>query len=372
MISALYNAIIYTGEETLTQKAVIIENGFIADIVDQHAISKHANPINLNNHILAPGFIDLQIYGAGGPIFSANPNLQLLKVMEETLLQQGCTGFYATIATNDTKIIEKAIKVAAEYRKFAKGNFLGLHLEGPYINLNRSGAHIKEFIKKGSIEELSYWISLANGEIKMVTIAPELQNKEFVEYLKQQNIVVSIGHSDLNYKDGLIYCDQLDAVTHLFNAMPQIHHRKPGLIPAVFEIKPFTSIIADGKHVDFAMIKLAKTILQERLFLITDAVTETSDGPYPHVLKDNSYSMPDGTLSGSNLSMLQSVKNCVLHVDIPLDEALRMSSTYPARLINSNSQGLIKPGFAANLVLFDQNFNVKNTWLNGTVVTKNC
>lgn len=366
MLTALINSIIYTGNERLTQKAVLIENETIAEIVNLQDVPSGINVIDLQGDCLAPGLIDLQIYGAGDEIFSAKPELPTLLKMEEALLKQGCTGFYATVATNETKLIEEAINVAKKYRLQAKGSFLGLHLEGPYLNPNRKGAHSDKFIKKGSVAELKYWLELADGEIKMMTIAPELQSEEFINYLTAQKITVSVGHSDASYEQGLKYFQTLPAATHLYNAMPQMHHRTPGLIPAIFSKRPFTSIVADGIHVSFPMIKLAKQLLGDKLFLITDAVTETTRGTYHHKSAHTHYTMPDGTLSGSNLSMIEAVKNCVRNADISLDEALRMATAYPAQLINqANSIGYISPGFKANMVVFDSQFNIKQTFLNG-------
>jgi N-acetylglucosamine-6-phosphate deacetylase len=147
--------------------------------------------------------------------------------------------------------------------------------------------------------------------------------------------------------------------------MPAIHHREPGLIPAIFKTKPYTSIVADGVHVSFPMIELAKKEMGDKLFLITDAVTRSNQGAYQHVFTGDRYTMPDGTLSGSCLSMLKAVENCVNHVNIPIDEALRMASTYPAKLIKDNKHGYLKTGYAADILVFDKNLQLKMTYFSG-------
>jgi N-acetylglucosamine-6-phosphate deacetylase len=272
----------------------------------------------------------------------------------------------ATVATNSDDVVIKAIEAAKSYRKKAKGLFLGLHLEGPYLNPIRKGAHPENFIKKGVLSELKNWVELANGEIKMITIAPELQDRELMDYLNSEGIIISAGHSNASYDEALLFLNNpVHAATHLYNAMPAIHHREPGIVPAIFKRKPYTSIVADGVHVSFPMIEMAKRELGDKLFLITDAVTTCDQGVYQHVFTGDRYTMPDGTLSGSCLSMLKAVENCVKEANIPLDEALRMGSTYPAQLIKANKHGLLKPGYAADILAFDKNLQLKMTYFSG-------
>ncbi|MDB5121210.1 MAG: N-acetylglucosamine-6-phosphate deacetylase [Sphingobacteriales bacterium] len=369
MMTALTNATIYTGEEKLTDKVLLLKDGKINAIINPDNIPANAVIIDCEGQNLAAGLIDLQIYGAGGKLFGGVPTVDALEQMEISLLAEGCTGFMATVATNSNDVVEQAIESAKAYRKKAKGNFLGLHLEGPYLNAKRKGAHPEKYIKKATLSEIKSWVEQAEGEIKIITIAAELQNQEVIDYLNDQGIIISNGHSDATFEEASGFFNKgVHAATHLFNAMPQMHHRNPGLIPAIFEQKPFTSIVADGIHVSFPMVKLAKRELEEKLFLITDAVTETSEGTYPHVFTGDKYTMPDGTLSGSCLSMLKAVQNCVEQVGISLEEALRMASFYPAQLIKKDHLiGKIKAGYSANLILFNKDFNVLSVFLCGVL-----
>ena len=187
-----------------------------------------------------------------------------------------------------------------------------MHLEGPFLNPVKRGAHPAAYIQKATLEKVKRWVESAEGEIKMMTIAPELQDQEVIDYLHNAGVIVSSGHSNATYEQGKAFLNKpIPAVTHLFNAMPQMHHREPGYIPAIFEARPYTSIVADGIHVDFAMTRLAKSQLGDKLFLITDAVTAATTGAYQHQLINGKYVMPDGTLSGSSLTMLKAVENCV-------------------------------------------------------------
>lgn len=369
MLTAITNAVIFTGEQTIHGKSLVIEDDLIHSIADPAQIPSSAKIIDLEGQHIAPGLIDLQIYGAGRQMFGGTPSVEALSEMETVLLAQGCTGFFAAVATNTPAVVEQAILSAKEYRKKASGNFLGLHLEGPYLNPVCKGAHPEKLIKKGTLTELKKWIGLAEGEIKMMTIAPELQDEEVIQYLNDQGIIISAGHSNATYEEAAKFINNpVSACTHLYNAMTKIHHREPGLIPAVFEKRPYTSIVADGIHVSFPMIKLAKRELTDHLFLITDAVTESNEGIYPHVFKGDRYTLPDGTLSGSCLSMLKAVENCVTYAGIPLDEALRMASLYPLSLIKkSETTGKIKPGYKADIISFTSNYQITNTFLNGNI-----
>lgn len=368
MTTALTNCIILSDGAEISGRSVLIKDNKLVDIIDQHQIPSNSTIIDLHGAYLAPGLIDLQIYGSGGKLFSGIPNVEALRQMEDDLLSQGTTGFLATVATNSNDIVEQAISAARTFRKDARGNFLGLHLEGPYLNPKRKGAHPEKFIKQCVLSEVKGWIERAEGEIRMMTIAPELQSHEVIDYLRDQDVILSCGHSDATYAQAFDFFEFIPAATHLFNAMPPIHHRQPGLIPALFNKKPYTSIVADGIHVDFAMVNLASQILKEKLFLITDAVTTADKGIYQHVFTGDRYTMPDGTLSGSALTMLKAVENCVKHADIELSEAVNMASLYPATLIKSFTKGKIQPGYDADLITFDKQFNVKRVWLKGRQV----
>jgi N-acetylglucosamine-6-phosphate deacetylase len=365
MITAFYHLQLIDNGTITSGKAVLVEDKKIKAIVAESEIPAGAQKFDLHGAYIAPGMLDLQIYGSGGKLFAGKPEVAALKQLEDDLLKQGTVGFFATIGTNTDAIVEQGIESAKAYRKTCIGNFLGLHLEGPFLNPIRKGAHPEELIQKATLEKVKRWVESAEGEIKMITIAPELQDQEVIDYLHQQGIIISSGHSNATYAQGKSFLNKpIPAVTHLYNAMPQMHHREPGYIPAIFEEKPYTSIVADGIHVDFAMIRLAKRELGDKLYLITDAVTAASEGAYKHKMVNGRYEM-DGTLSGSSLTMLQAVQNCVEQVGISLPEAINMASLYPAQLAGLN-KGRIAPGYDADLIIFSDTFEVKATCMAGT------
>jgi N-acetylglucosamine-6-phosphate deacetylase len=373
MITAFHNLKLITNGRIASGKAVLIADNTIIDVIDEAVIPSQAQKVDLLGSCLAPGFIDLQIYGSGGKLFGGSTGIGALEQMETDLLEQGTTGFFATVGTNSNAVFEQAIAWAREYSLNKKGNFLGLHLEGPYINPKRKGAHSTDHIRKGNLKELQNWVEKGEGVIKMMTIAPELQDQEVIDYLIDQGIIISSGHSDASYTEAKAFLhNPIKAITHLYNAMPQMHHREPGVIPAIFEEKPYTSIVADGIHVDFAMIRLAKRELGNKLFLITDAVTQTLEGAYPlHEFKIDHYVMPPhGTLSGSSLTMLKAVGNCVKHAGIELAEAVNMASLYPAQLAGLSGKGKIEKGYDADMVIFNDTYQVEATVFKGDYLTK--
>jgi N-acetylglucosamine-6-phosphate deacetylase len=367
MITALTNATLFTGTEEIRDKAVLIENGSIKAMIDPASIPPQAQVRDYTGHYIAPGLLDLQIYGGGGYLFSNKPSAEALKAMADALVRTGTTGFMLTLATNSMEVFREAIRVVKNNPHPA---LLGLHLEGPYINPVKRGAHIEQYIKVPQIEEVQALLDEANGVVKMITLAPERTDPSIIRLLIDNGVIVSAGHSNATYEEGVKgFENGIKTATHLFNAMSPLHHRDTGLPGAVFQsAKAYASIIADGIHTDYQTVSISKKVMKERLFLITDAVEENREGAYVHVKQKDRFTLPDGTLSGSNLALLTAVKNCVQHVGISLAEALRMATMYPAQLIGSHDRGRIEAGAKADLVIFDKEFNIKDVYLNGTSV----
>lgn len=367
MLTAFINGNIYTGNEKIEGKTLVIEDDIIKEITTDGLIPGNAMKIDCKDLIIAPGLIDLQIYGAGGYLFSNKPSATALKAMTDAILHVGTTGFYVTLATNSMEIFHEAIKVVKENPNPA---VLGLHFEGPYLNPVKRGAHLIEYIKQPDKKEVEELLKDAKGVLKIMTVAPEICDPEIIQLLAGNDVVISAGHSNATFEEAVKgYANGITTTTHLFNAMSPIHHRDTGLAGAAYLSKnAFASIIADGIHVDFNALMISKKIMKERLFLITDAVEENKEGAYVHLKNDNYYALPDGTLSGSNLTLLRAIQNCVEKADIPLDEALRMASTYPARVMKLSDRGEIAPGLKSNLTIFSKDYQPRYTVLNGEVI----
>ena len=360
---AITNSRFFRDNELIANQAVLINDGKIIAFTDGTIPDGYAI-IDAEQDYLVPGFIDLQIYGSGGNLFSAYPTAETLAQMDADLMSKGTTNFLACVATNSSEIVHQAIEAAKAYRSKAKG-FMGLHLEGPYLNAKRRGAHIAEFIKKATFNEVKTLLEHADGVIKMMTIAPELQDDEVIKLLLDHDVVLSIGHSDANFEQATkAYNKGIGTTTHLFNAMPSIHHREPNLPTAFFNHpKAIASVIADGSHVNFHIINLSHRLAKGRLFLITDAVTSCNIGPYQHQLLGDKFITADGTLSGSNITLVQAVQNCVNHCQISLNEGLDMASSIPAKVIHQDHvKGKIEVGYHADLLLLSAELNLKRVF----------
>jgi N-acetylglucosamine-6-phosphate deacetylase len=357
MFKAFHNGTIYTGNQVLHKKAVLVSNGTIDDIVDDTAIPEAYEKEDLNGNGIAPSFIDLQIYGGNGKLFSEDLSVEAIHATHDYCVNGGASHFMITMATNSIDRFLKGMELVREYWDTGGKGLLGLHLEGPYLNPLKKGAHVERFIRQPTIAEVQMLLDKGKDVFKMMTLAPEQCDESVIALLQRNNILVSAGHSNATYQQGTHAFDNgIPTATHLFNAMSALQHRAPGMVGAIYDhSKAMCSLVCDGVHVDFAAVRISKKIMQDRLFFITDAVAETTTGDYIHVYKGDRYTLPDGTLSGSALTMMQCVRNAVRHVGISLEESLRMAALYPAKLLGDGCKlGKIDKGYEASFVIFDK------------------
>lgn len=353
---------IFTGEKWLTDHSVVIKEGKVSEVLSNTELVPSFEAEHYDDCIIAPAFIDLQIYGAYGKLLAVYPEANSLEKLVEYCRTGGVAWCLPTVATNTREVFFKSIDAVRDYwSKDGKG-VLGIHLEGPWINKVKRGAHIESLIHSPSVQEVKELLEYGQGIIKMITLAPEVCSKEVLELILSSGIIISAGHSNANYteaKQG--FANGITAVTHLYNAMSPLQHREPGLAGATMDDeKVMASIIPDGYHVDYAAIRIAKKVMGERLFAITDAVTDTNEGYYKHQLADEKYEA-GGVLSGSALTMQKALQNLVQQCGVDLGEALRMCSLYPARLLQLDSYlGKIEKGFSANLVILDNSLQLKH------------
>jgi N-acetylglucosamine-6-phosphate deacetylase len=359
---------IFTGSEIQTGKAVLVKEGRVEGITAASAIPAGYRRQELPGYLLAPAFVDLQIYGGNGKLFSAEMTTEALEAVYEYCLQGGCTQFQITLATNSIEKFIRGLEVAREYRNGGGKGLLGVHLEGPYINPAKKGAHLERFIKQPSLEEINLLLQKGKEVFRMMTLAPERCDRACIELLLRNGIVVSAGHSNATYEEAIDgFYQGIPAATHLFNAMSPLQGRQPGMVGAIYDNNDVRcSVVCDGIHVSFPSVRISKKLLQDRLFFITDAVAEVAYGEYVHVLQGDRYTLPDGTLSGSALTMLQAVRNGVEKAGIPLPEALRMASLYPAAVMGLQDQwGCIQPGSRADFVLLDEELRLLQVIVDG-------
>lgn len=348
---------LFTGNEWLYNHEILIEDGIIKSVLPS---AKHTLITDDTDSFTAPAFIDFQVYGAAEKLFALYPSAATLQTMYEVFSKEGTCLFQPTLATNTIDVFKQGIDAVRAYWKVGGKGVHGLHLEGPWIHPDKRGAHIKDLIHSPSIEEVDHLLEYGKGVIKTITIAPEVCSEEVVELILSHKIIVSAGHSNATYNQAIKgFENGITTVTHLYNAMSPFHHREPGLVGAAFHHSSVAaSVIPDGHHVNFTAISIAKDLMGDRLFAITDAVTETTTGPYQHHFIDDKYEC-NGTLSGSAISMYTAFYNLVNKVEIKVEEALRMCSLYPARALGIEYQyGKIAPGFAAQFVVLNKQLDL--------------
>ena len=355
MTTAYTAAQIFTGTEWHEHLAILVEDGKVQSLLPINELDGRMPVQHFADSFIAPAFIDIQLYGAYGTLLSVAPDSKTVSNIKEYCRLGGATLCMPTVATNTKEVFKRSIDAVTQYWEEGGEGVWGLHLEGPWINKIKRGAHLEHLIHAPEIDEVREILAYGKGVVKMITLAPEVCSVEVVKLIQAAGVVVAAGHTNATYQEATVAFDGgIGTVTHLYNAMSPLGHRAPGMVGAVMaHQKVRASIIADGHHVDFPAIKIAKEIMKERLFVITDAVTETADGPYQHQRAGDKFESA-GILSGSAITMFGSFKNLVEKVGIEKGEALRMCSLYPAEVLGcADTYGKIAPGYVSNLVVIN-------------------
>ncbi|KAA1190690.1 N-acetylglucosamine-6-phosphate deacetylase [Photorhabdus heterorhabditis] len=379
---ALTNCIIYTGHNRLDNHAVIITGDLIKQVCPTEVLPENIEKCDLHGAILSPGFIDLQVNGCGGVQFNdrlEDISEKTLDIMQKANERSGCTSYLPTLITSTDELMIAAVEAMRSYLAKHQYQALGLHLEGPYLNPIKKGTHNPELIRKPTPEMINFLCDNADVITKL-TLAPEMVEQKYIQQLVEAGIVISAGHSNASYEEARQgFQNGITISTHLYNAMPYISGRQPGLIGAIFDTPEiYASIIPDGLHVLWPNIRNAKHLKKDKLILVTDAILpaglNVSTNKMGHFTfagktiyyRDGLCVDENGTLSGSSITMIDAVKNSVEHVGIALDEALRMATLYPARAIGVDKYiGTIETGKIANLTVFSHDFKICKTIVNG-------
>lgn len=371
---ALTNAVIYTGEKVLYEHAVVIENGLIQAVILEKDLAKEIPTVDLNGANLSAGFIDLQLNGCGGVMFNEEISVNTLEIMQATNLKSGTTSYLPTFITSPDEGMKQAVAVMREYLSKHKNQALGLHLEGPYLSVAKKGVHRPEYIREISPEMLDFLCQ--NGDvITKLTVAAENPTAEYISRFIQAGIIVSIGHSNATYEQAKQrFAEGASFATHLHNAMSPISSgREMGVVGAVLDSEVYTGIICDGLHVHWGNIRLAKKAKGDKLVVITDATAAAGADISEFIFVGKKVTVKEGkcydefgALGGASVTMIESIQNLIHHTDLSLDEILRMCTLYPAKAIGVDDKlGSIAVGKVANLAIFDQQFKVKATAVNG-------
>ncbi len=379
-MKAIINGELFIGNKFYTGKVLVIDGERIVDIVSQDELTSiygNIETIDAENGYVTPGFIDLQLNGCGGVLFNDDISLKTLETMHKTNLKYGCTSFTPTLITTGDENIQKAIELVKGIENKGMYGVVGLHIEGPYISLQKKGIHNPKFIRKADSDMIDKMVEAGKENVRIVTLAPENTDKNIISKLNAAGIHVAVGHSNATYeqvkeKEGF----GITLATHLYNGMSSFNHREPGVVGAVFDSDIKAGVIADGFHCHYSAIKSAIKIMGERLYLVTDAVAPVgTDMEYFYFegnkvfYKDGKCFGEDGTLGGSALTMDAGVRNLVKYCDITLEEAVRMATLYPAKAVNiDNEYGKLQPGYFADIVFLDKHLRLKKVIAKGELV----
>lgn len=355
------NCTVHTGEAVLTGKNIIIADGIIQEITEH--IPADITLHNLEGLNIAAGFIDIQINGGEKFFFTQSPTEEALQDICNASLQYGVTHVLPCLISSSHQTILQAIETVKAFMKKHPA-VVGLHVEGPFINPAKRGAHLQAFIQKPTNEMLQEIIHYGKGVIKVMTIAPECFTDEQIDMLQQSGIILSAGHSAMTCQQAQHYFSKgITLVTHLYNAMTQFGHREPGLVGATLQNdNVYAPIILDGQHCDYTAAQIAYKVKADKLFLISDAaflgrkVTAFNWGEFNMQLtSDGHYRNAEGNLACASISMAEAVQNAKTHLHISTEEAIKMATGRPARAIRCDDRiGFIKPGYPASFSIFDE------------------
>ena len=355
----LTNFVYFDNGRPIKDRAVLVEEGIITAVVSQYEKAGKIENFDLKGNYLVPGFVDLQVNGGADVFFSNNITEEAIGQIYADHLRRGTTCILPTLISSPLPDILKAIEAVKTYMRHKPG-VAGLHLEGPFLNLSKKGAHNPAYIRAPDDGELMQILDAGEGVIKMITVAPELFTDEQIAHILSKDIIISAGHSNITSQQaGKYFSKGVACVTHLFNAMSQFGSREPGLAGAALDADVYAGIIVDGGHCDYAAVRIAHRLKAGRLFLVSDSTfisaKELEMNGIKFIPTKTGFVNAEGNLAGSNITMADAVKNSVNKVGIPLAGAIKMAAEIPLEIIGlSESRGKIKPGFIADLVVLSK------------------
>ncbi|MDB2106357.1 N-acetylglucosamine-6-phosphate deacetylase [Clostridium paraputrificum] len=364
--------------DKIEKGSVLIENGKIKEI----------NPSNVNDTevidaeglYLSPGFIDVHIHGAGG-CDTMDGTVESINTIAKTIVQHGTTSFTPTTMTVAAEDIRKSMEVIKKLKEEGTegANVLGAHLEGPFISPKAIGAQNPNFLLAPSVENYNKIVGDYSDAVVSITMAPEVEGaKELIKYLSDNGVTVSMGHTKATYDEAIegIKCGACHS-THLYNAMTPFTHREPGVVGATFDTDITTETISDGIHISYPALRTAyKQKGTDKVLLVSDAMEACGmpDGQYSLggqdvIVKNGAARLLDGTLAGSVLTLDKAVKNIYNNSNYPLNEVVRMATYNGAKHCHvEDHKGLIKEGYDADLILFNEDIEIQKVFVNGKEV----
>ena len=367
---------VFDGHGWHAEAAVLVRDGRIIGLGPWSEVPSNCSKTRLPaGAFLAPGFIDLQVNGGGGILLNDQPTADGMRAIARAHRRYGTTACLPTLITDTREQMRTAVAAARSIG--GQDGVLGLHLEGPFISPQRPGVHPPDRIAQPGAGDLEELCELAGAGRSLVTLAPECVPAGFVRTLTSSGVRVSIGHSEASALVVMqAVADGATGVTHLFNAMPPLSARAPGIIGAALAEHRLTAgLIIDGIHVDPVSVRAAFAAKgSDRIALVTDAMPTVGSSldrfelyGRTIVLADGRLTTEGGTLAGAHLDMASAVRNAVRLAQLPLEDVLRAASLTPARFLGlDNERGALIPGARADLVAFTQELSVVATWLDGS------
>lgn len=381
MTVALVNGRVLGDEGLLERHCVLLDAGRIVDVVpESDPRCAAARAYDLRGGLLLPGFNDLQVNGGGGVLFNDAPSVDSIRAIGAAHRKFGTTGFLPTLISDDLDVVARAI--AAVQSAIATGvpGVLGIHIEGPFLNVARKGVHDPAKLRELDDSALGLLTSLQGGKT-LVTLAPEMTTPLIIRKLADAGVSVSAGHTNATYTQMRSALQHgLTGFTHLFNAMSQLTGREPGAVGAALDDQnSWCGIIVDGEHTAPVVLRIAlRCKPHNRFMLVTDAMPGVGTNNSSFKLQGRTITVAglvcfdeEGRLAGSNIDMASCVRNAMQMLHLPLSEAARMASLYPAEFLGvAGELGRIRAGYRANLVLADADLNVLETWIDGRSATQ--
>ena len=371
-------ATIFDGFKRHLNAALIIKNSKVVEIIPEEKVDPKTEQIVLAGGLLTPGFVDLQVNGGGGVLFNDNPSLENLKTICEAHAKLGSTSIMPTLISDSPEVKKRAISTITDALDKQVNGLVGLHLEGPHLALARKGAHEERFIRPMNEFDCLELESLANKISKlMLTIAPEAVSLKQITRLSNAGAIISLGHTDCTFNQAAEAVEAgATCATHLFNAMSPFGSREPGLVGAVLDSgKLFSGIIADGFHVNKTSINLALRAKKApgALFLVSDSMSTVGSDQKHFFLNDRLITrsqgkliLEDGTLAGADISLSDAVRYMVNEVGVFQDDAIRMASLIPAKVLGLESEiGCLLPDTQADFLWMKNDLEIEKVWVGG-------
>ncbi len=367
---------IFDGADWHEDAAIIVHEGLVEAIKPAADVAADTPLHRFDGGMLVPGFVDLQVNGGGGVMLNDRQDVDAIRTICTAHARFGTTALLPTLITDTDEVTRAAVEAGAAAARQNVPGFLGLHLEGPHLSVERKGAHDPALIRPMSDGDEAFLIE-ARGTLPalLVTLAPETVPPERIRRLAEGGIVVSLGHTDTDYSTMQQAVTAGAAmVTHLFNAMSQIGNREPGVVGAALDLgAPYAGLIADGIHVAPATMAIALRAKRGpgRIFLVTDAMATVGTELGSFMLNGRTIlrekgrlTLADGTLAGSDLDMISAVRLVHRELGLPLEEALRMASLYPAEAMGLERRyGRLAAGARADFLHLTDELDVRGVWI---------